>query len=135
MKTVMLYDGHCILCMQTQQLVKWCDWLGRVERLDAQNQTVVFQRFPKLREADILGEIFVQNPNGTWLVGFFGMRHLAWQIPLGWLLLPIFYFPFMDRLGPKIYGWVAKRRYAINQALGYHCDENACKIDFSSHQK
>lgn len=128
MKAIMLYDGMCILCTQTQTLVKWFDWLGRVERLNAQDFGTVYRRFPELHDQDILGEIYVQSQAGDWLVGFFGMRYLAWQLPLGWLTLPILYFPGMNILGPKLYKWVARRRYKINKMLGRECVDGACKL-------
>jgi predicted DCC family thiol-disulfide oxidoreductase YuxK len=131
MQTIMLYDGLCILCQQTQKAVRVFDWLGRVERLNAQDHSAVIARFPELASEDILGEIYVQAPDGRWLVGFFGMRHLAWQIPLGWLVLPILYFPGMNFLGPKMYRWVAKRRYQINKLMGNDCPDGVCKINYA----
>lgn len=128
MKTVMLYDGLCVLCTQTQRMVSALDWLGRVERLNAQDFNKVYSRFPELKEADILGEIYVQTPAGDWQVGFFGMRSIAWQLPLGWLALPILYFPGMNALGPRLYRWVAKRRYAINKLMGNDCVDGTCKL-------
>lgn len=132
MRTVMLYDGNCILCRQSARLVKWLDWLGRVERLNAQDQAMVSARFPELIEADILGEIFVRGRSGEWLLGFFGMRYLAWQLPLTFPLAPLLYLPLMNRIGPKVYAWVAKRRYKLNKLLGQDCPDGACKLDFGA---
>ena len=127
-KVVMLYDGLCVLCIQTQRAVQLLDWFRRIERIDAQNQEVVLARFPELQDEDLLGEIFVQTRNGDWQVGFWGMRYLATQMPLTWLFLPVFYAPGTNKIGPIIYRWVAHRRYAINKALGYDCAGGACKI-------
>lgn len=132
MPAIMLYDGNCILCRQSARLVKWLDWLGRVERLNAQDQTLISARFPELAEADILGEIFVRERSGEWLVGFFGMRYLAWQLPLTFPFTPLLYLPFMNRFGPKVYAWVAKRRYKLNQLFGQDCPDGACKLDFGA---
>lgn len=128
LKAVMLYDGLCVLCRQSQRAVRYLDWLGRVERLDAQDHTMVAQRFPELSHQDILGEIFVQTKTGEWLVGFFGMRYLAWQLPLTWLILPLLYLPGMNTYGPRAYRWVAKRRYAINKFFGNDCVDGTCKL-------
>lgn len=128
-KTIMLYDGLCVLCTQTQRAVQVLDWLGRIERLNAQDHNTVMERFPALEGEDILGEIYVQTRNGRWLVGFFGMRYLAQQMPLTWLILPLLYLPGMTWLGPKVYGWVAKRRYALNKLLGNDCI-GTCKVDY-----
>ena len=124
----MLYDGMCVLCTQSERVVRLFDWLNRVERLDAQNSEVVNARFPELQDEDILGEIYVQTRDGRWLIGFFGMRYITRQLPLGWLLLPILHFPGMNAVGPRIYRWVAKRRYAINKFFGKDCPDGVCKI-------
>ncbi len=128
MKVVMLYDGLCGLCNQSQHLVHRLDWLGRVEQLNAQEYQKIVARFPELQDQDILGEIFVQTKRGDWQRGFFGMRYLARQLPLTWLILPFLYLPLMNQLGPKIYAWVAHRRYAFNRWLGNGCADGVCKI-------
>jgi predicted DCC family thiol-disulfide oxidoreductase YuxK len=89
---------------------------------------MVWQRFPELREADILGEIYVQTRGGGWQVGFFGMRYIARQLPATWPLLPLLYLPGMNWLGPRLYRWIAKRRYAINRWLGNPCVDGTCKL-------
>ncbi|NJL94664.1 MAG: DUF393 domain-containing protein [Anaerolineae bacterium] len=107
-RIVMLYDGYCILCRQSQRVVGWLDWLGRVERQDVQQQRAVLARFPELEGADVLGEIYIQRREGRWQPGFYGLRYLAWHLPLLWLLLPLLYLPGMDWLGPRVYRWVAR---------------------------
>jgi len=128
LKAVMLYDGLCVLCTQTQKTVRWLDWLGRVERLDAQRRKIVNRRFPELENEDLLGEIYVRTHDQRWLVGFFGMRYIARQLPLSWPLVPFLYLPGMNILGPKVYRWIAKRRYAINKFFGNDCVNGTCKI-------
>ncbi len=128
MHATMLYDGLCVLCTQTQQFVRYLDWLGRVERIDAWQHETVQARFPEVVDEDLLGEIFVRTRGGDWKVGFFGMRYIAWQLPLLWPIAPLLYLPGMTLLGPAIYRWIAKRRYAINKLVGNDCVDGTCKI-------
>ena len=135
MQALMLYDGLCILCTQSQRIVRSLDWLHRVERIDAQQGEVIASRFPELNDADLLGEIYVRRRDGTWEIGFFGMRYLATLLPLTWIVVPLLYLPGMNWLGPRVYRWIARRRYAINKALGQDCPGGVCKLDLSSPRK
>lgn len=135
MQALMLYDGLCILCTQSQRVVGWLDWQQRVERIDAQQRELIEERFPELENADLLGEIYVRRRDGTWEIGFFGMRYLATQLPLTWLIVPLLYLPGMNWLGPRVYRWIARRRYAINRAFGYDCPGGVCKLDLSQPRK
>ncbi|MFP4322272.1 MAG: thiol-disulfide oxidoreductase DCC family protein [Anaerolineales bacterium] len=128
MQAVMLYDGLCILCTQTQNAVRYLDWLNRVERIDAWDHETVQERFPEVVGGNLLGEIYVRTRANEWKVGFFGMRYIAGQLPLLWPIVPIMYLPGMNRLGPAIYRWIAKRRYAINTFFGNDCADGTCKI-------
>ena len=129
-QAVMLYDGLCILCRQTQQAIKFLDWFGQIERLDAQDSEMVERDFPELENEDILGEIYVRRRDGSWISGFFGMRYLMRLFPLGWLILPFLYLPGMNTVGPKVYGYIARRRYAINKMLGNECVDGVCKLNY-----
>ena len=131
-KAVMLYDGLCILCTQSHRIILILDWLGHIEHIDAQDRDAVISRFPDLADQDILGQIFVQTRTGNWETGFFGMRDLARHLPGAWLLLPFLYLPGMNTVGPLIYTWSARRRYAINKMFGQDCPDGACKLRHDS---
>lgn len=129
MKVTVLYDGYCVLCRQSLNTIRWLDWLRVVEPLDAQDQTAVSERYPQLNHDALMGAIHLVTPDQRVLVGFFAMRYLARYLPLLWLILPLLYLPGMNWLGPKLYGWVARRRYLINRWFGGpRCEDGYCKI-------
>jgi predicted DCC family thiol-disulfide oxidoreductase YuxK len=129
--TTAIYDGYCVLCQQTRRIVKALDWLHRVEFLDLNEWETVKARYPSLEWDEVQGQIHVVEPDGKILGGFWGMRRLLRDLPLGiplWLLL---HLPGMKRLGPRIYGYIARHRYAINRFFGVElpqCEKGACKI-------
>jgi predicted DCC family thiol-disulfide oxidoreductase YuxK len=127
-QAVMLYDGMCVLCQQTLKVVRAFDWFHRVEPIDLHDWETVETRYPHLKREDLMGAIHVVAPDKT-LIGFFAMRYLARSLPAFWLLVPILYLPGMNWLGPKLYGWVARRRYQINRFFGVDlCEDGFCKI-------
>lgn len=110
-------------------MLHWTDWLGRIEPVDAHNQAIIESRFSDLTHEELMGAIHAITADGRVLVGFFAMRYIARFLPLMWPMLPLLYLPGMNWLGPKIYGWVARRRYAINRWFGGPtCDNNSCKM-------
>ena len=129
MSAIVIYDGQCVLCRQSLKIIQRLDWLDRVEALDLQDQEQVKQRYPDLEHEALMGAIHVVSPDKRVLVGFFGMRYVMRFLPLGWLMLPLVYLPGMNWLGPRLYGWIAKRRYKINRLLGAStCEDGYCKI-------
>lgn len=52
----------------------------------------------------------VAGPDGMVCRGFFAFRKLARALPPLWFLLPLFYTPFADRIGPRLYSFVAENR-------------------------
>ena len=128
-KTTVLYDGYCVLCQQTVRIIRRLDWLKRIETLDVHNKTVVEERYPTLEHEALMGEIHIVTNQQQVLVGFFAMRYIARYLPLLWLIFPFLYFPGINWLGPKIYGWIARRRYAINRFFGVPtCEDGYCKL-------
>lgn len=125
---VMLYDGKCVLCQQSLRVIRALDWRKKVEALDLHDWATVHSRYDHLERDALMGEIHVVHNERT-LAGFFAMRYVARFLPLGWLALPLLYLPGMNWLGPKIYGWIAARRYRINQFFGVDlCEDGVCKI-------
>jgi predicted DCC family thiol-disulfide oxidoreductase YuxK len=129
MKSVMLYDGKCVLCRQSKRLIKFLDWCNNIETLDAQAWEIVSNRYPHLNQMELLGEIHVVKSDGSVKVGFFAVRYLMRFLPSLWMILPLMYLPLMNWIGPRVYRWVARRRYTLNRWFGAPtCDETMCKI-------
>lgn len=129
--TTAIYDGRCVLCRQTRRMVTALDWLRRIEFLDIHDWESVHARYPALSYADAMGEIHVVGRHGEMLGGFWAMRRMLRDLPLGFPLWIILLLPGMNWLGPKVYGFVARHRYAINRFFGVEledCGNGACKI-------
>ena len=117
-KYIVIFDGSCGLCQRTIATVKSLDLLGRVEYLDAVHQWPEIQRrFPQLNQDQCLEEMYAVDASGRVRIGFDAYRGLAYILPLGWLLLPVFYFPGSSIVGPKLYRHVANERHSSGCAL------------------
>lgn len=128
-KIAALYDGNCLLCINTARVIRRLDWRGRIELSDVQDWSAVSARFPHLNREATLGAIHIITPQGTTLVGYEGMRHLAMQLPLTMWAAPLMYLPPIAWLGRRIYAWIARRRYAINRLFGRNiCADGTCKM-------
>lgn len=129
-RIVAIYDGQCVLCRQSKRTITWLDWLNNVQFLDLHDWDTVHGRYPNLDKDDLMGAMHIITRDGRALWGFEGLRYVARYLPLGWLALPLLYFPGMGHLGPRLYGWVARHRYQINKLVGAQtCDEDGvCKI-------
>jgi predicted DCC family thiol-disulfide oxidoreductase YuxK len=113
-----IFDGSCGLCKKTIAVVKSLDLLSKVEYLDAMNQWPEIQRrFPNLDQTRCLEDMYAVSRAGKVRVGFEAYRGLARVLPLGWLTLPIFYFPGAGIIGKMIYRSVADNRHNGGCAL------------------
>lgn len=127
-KIDILYDGQCVICRNSVRMVGLLDWFKRFNPLDLQ-QDDVREQYPEFSYEDLMGAMHLITPEGRALKGFFAVRFEMRYLPLLWPLLPLAYFPGMNWLGPKLYAWVARNRYAINKLVGNPvCDDGYCKI-------
>jgi len=113
-----LYDGKCVICQSTCETFRALDWLKRIEFVDLHDAANLSEDYPDLGYERLMSEIHVLDRAGTTFVGFAGTRRMLKELPLGfpfWLLLQL---PGMDALGARIYRFIARRRYRINELLG-----------------
>ncbi len=126
-----IFDGHCVICQSTRSIVKTLDWRNRVEFLDLHQHTVVAQRFPELDQNAMMGEIHVIADQHVY-AGFAGTRRMLKELPLGFPLWLLLHLPGMNWLGPRIYRFIARNRYAINRLFGVQleeeCVDGVCKL-------
>lgn len=129
-QTVVIYDGHCGLCVQLVRLIRRLDWLRRLAYRDAQNWSDVHATFPTLDREHLLGEIHIIRPDGPILAGYDGMRHLLKHLPLFCWLYPLLFLPGITWLGPKLYRWVAAHRHQFNRIFGSPttCENDTCQV-------
>ncbi len=113
-----IFDGSCGLCKKTVAVVRSLDLLSRVEYLDAVHRWPEIQsRFANLDRDRCLEDMHAVDSAGKVRVGFEAYRGLAWVLPLGWLLLPVFYFPGVAWIGSRVYRMVADGRHNGSCAL------------------
>ncbi|MDX1993899.1 MAG: DUF393 domain-containing protein [bacterium] len=134
-----IYDGNCVICNTTRRTVRVLDWFKRVEFLDLHQRMEVEQRYPALDQSRLMGEIHVVDSQGNVFAGFRGTRRMLRELPLGVPLWAVLRLPIIgDWLGPLVYRFIARNRYAINRLLGVNleqiereeaaCEDGVCKI-------
>lgn len=132
---VSIYDGHCVICNTTRRLVRVLDWFRRIEFLDLHQHAQVSQRYPWLDQSRLMGEVHVIDGERVY-AGFEGTRRMLRELPLGLPLWALLHVPGVSGwLGPRLYRFIARHRYAINRLLGVDlsaqsadCDDGVCKI-------
>lgn len=127
-----LYDGYCVICQQTKRIVGVLDWFHRVEFLNIHDWDVVSQRYPTLDFEQAMGQVHAMSSTGAMYGGFFGMRRMLRELPLGFPLWLVLHIPGMSWIGQKVYGLIASNRYRINKAFGAAvCENGACSVHAS----
>ena len=126
-----LYDGNCVICHSTCNTMRSLDWLKRIEFVDLHEDAAWRDRFPNLASEGLMAEIHVVDDAGSVFAGFAGSRRMLKEVPLGfplWLLLQL---PGTERIGQRIYRFIARRRYRINALLGNDlpdCADGSCAM-------
>lgn len=126
-----LYDGNCVICQGTRNVIQTLDWFHRVEFLDLHHHEAVKFRYPHLNQQEMMGEIHVIDRHGNVFAGFKGTRRMLKEVPAGFPLWALLHLPGMMWLGNRVYRFIAKNRYHINRMLGVEltgCENDACKL-------
>ena len=109
-------------------MVMALDWLHRVEFLDLHDWETVQARYPSLDYEAAMGQIHVAA-YGKMLVGYWGMRQMLRELPLGFPLWLLLHVPGMNWLGTHVYDFIARHRYRINRFFGIPvCEDGVCKV-------
>lgn len=136
-----LFDGRCVICQTTRAIMNALDWFGRVEFLDLHDKVVVESRYPHMNHDAMMGEIHVITADGDVFAGFDATRRMLREVPLGAPLWGLLQLPGMSWLGPQIYKFIARNRYAINRLLGVEldkqddCVDGVCKVPWAQDEQ
>ena len=126
-----IYDGYCVICNSTKNTVNTLDWMNRVEFLDLHDSAQVEERYPHLNFEDLMGQIHVVADGGEIYPGYYGTRRMLKELPLGFPIWLILHIPGMDWVGNKVYRFIARNRYKVNEFFGRElpdCVDGVCKI-------
>ena len=117
-----VYDGDCQFCMRSLRLLKRFDPGGVMRLYDSHDTETVAAAFPMLAGADFDQAMFAVSEQGAVSRGYFAFKAIVRALPLTWLILPLFYVPGSNALGPRAYAWVARNRRRFG------CASDACDL-------
>jgi hypothetical protein len=133
---IVLYDGHCGLCLRSIFALELMDWFKVLKPVDFRNLTLRKEYAPDLsirdldRAMHILYPKKLEAPFGKAqgrlhskleaLTGFDAFRYIAGRLPLLWILEPFLYLPGATSIGRHVYGKIAMKRKK--------CDHKSCRI-------
>ena len=123
-----IYDGQCGFCVRALRICRALDVRRALRFHDATARARVHAAFPELARADFENAMFAVAPDRSVTRGFFAFRRVAWESPLTWPLLPVFYFPGSSWVGPKVYAWVARNRHRFG------CESEVCELPPPPHE-
>jgi len=109
--STVIIDGRCPLCVRTAVVLDYVDVRSSLSLIDLESRwEEVEEVAPGLDREEAVHRMHLVTPEGRIFGGFFAFRELARTLPLLWPLFPVFRAPLADRVGPKIYNWIAERR-------------------------
>ena len=117
-----IYDGQCGFCVRSLKVCRALDVRGALRFHDANARQQVHAMFPELAEADFDNSMFAVAPDRHVTRGFFAFRRILRESPLMWPLLPLFYVPGSNAIGPRVYAWVARNRGKLG------CESDVCEL-------
>ena len=121
---VVLYDGHCPLCLKSVAILKRLDWRRRLDYRDARDVEHLPASAVPLDAQRLLTEMHLLTPDRQRAyAGFAAFRWMASRLPLFWAVWPLLFLPGVPWLGRRIYRWVAKNRYNL-----VACHDGACAL-------
>jgi predicted DCC family thiol-disulfide oxidoreductase YuxK len=122
----LLYDGHCVFCTSSRDLIKRWDRQDRIEALSFQEPGVL-ERFPAISYERAMQSMHVISPDGSIHGEEEAVRALLRFAPLylrwaAWL----FYVPGVPWIVRRLYRFIARNRYRLNGKTA--CDDGACAV-------
>ncbi len=113
----MLFDGQCAVCRGSVAFLRRLDWLRRLAFVDIHDPAAAGQNLElESRGAD--GGDPCRDAGRRIVVGYEAVRHQVGQLPLLMWAYPLLFLPGVTWLGPRLYAWIARRRYRLNRCWG-----------------
>ena len=123
-KAIVLFDGGCLFCQKSIQLLKLLDWFDRLHFQNARETEQLPEAAVPLDPQRLLEEMHLLTPDRQHAYpGFQAFRWMAWRLPLTMLFAPLMYLPGVLWLGNKMYLWVARNRMNL-----IPCVEGVCSL-------
>ncbi|HSR17202.1 MAG TPA: DUF393 domain-containing protein, partial [Ignavibacteriaceae bacterium] len=117
-----IYDGLCPLCIRSMTIINYFDLTNKINFIDLENDQIKIKGIKKdLKYEDLKHSMHLISPKGKTYYGFYAFQKLSMLLPAMWVLVPILYFPFVDKAGSFIYDKIAKNRKTIK------CNIETCK--------
>jgi len=124
---VVIYDGHCRICIaQISFLERWFA-AGRLAYLSLHDSRVA-ARYPDLSHDAMMREMYVVDRRDRRHGGAAAIRYLSRRLPRLWWLAPLLHLPGSMPLWSWLYRQVAKRRYQFGRLES--CDDGSCRLHF-----
>jgi predicted DCC family thiol-disulfide oxidoreductase YuxK len=122
-KPEIFYDGLCILCVRSMTGIRYFDWFDKLQYTDLENANGAIP--VSISMEDARREMHVCFPDGKIEKGFFAFRRLVKYLPMLWPVFFLFYLPFSNYWGPRLYRAVASARKRVE----IKCDTGVCVIN------
>jgi predicted DCC family thiol-disulfide oxidoreductase YuxK len=119
-RLAVIYDAGCAFCVRALTLLRRASPPGAFSFHDGNDRRAIAGVFPMLGGASTEEAMVVVSPSGEVFRGFFAFRRMLRESPRLRILLPLFYLPGAALVGPRLYGWIARRRRRLGCASGAH---------------
>jgi predicted DCC family thiol-disulfide oxidoreductase YuxK len=112
-KMLILYDGHCPLCLAKRDFLMRRDTGAALAFADIRSPDFQSQEI-SVRIEQLEKEIYCITPDGRILRGMEVIRAAYQAVGIGWLAAPTGW-PILRPMFDALYRWVAKNRYLLSK--------------------
>lgn len=130
---ILLYDGHCRLCIGGARRLQALARSGAVELRDFQ-QPGVLDAFPMLTRDECMRAMVMVVPGGCVFHGAQAVAEALATRRLIGSLARLYYVPGLRALCDAAYAWVARNRYRFF-GRAPACADDACALHFGPPRK
>ena len=122
---VVIYDGHCRLCLaQVRNLFRW-DAGKRLAFLSLHDEEVS-RRYPDLSHEALMQDMYVVDRRGRRHRGAAAVRYLSRRLPWLYPLAPLLHIPGSLPIWQWCYRQVVRLRYRFGRVDS--CQDGSCRL-------